>query len=73
MSMRRGLPRFFTVIGAPATGVIGLAFAVAGYSSFWLILGDVRVNGPGWGELHGHLPGLSQGGACTRAFDIDPR
>jgi len=37
MSMYRARPRFFTARGTSKAYVIGLAFAVGGYASFWLI------------------------------------
>ena len=38
--------------GTSKAYVIGLAFAVAGYSSFWLIVGMCVLMASGWGELH---------------------
>ena len=53
--------------------VIGLAFAIAGYSSFWLILAMCLLTalvGVNYIAICRHYP---DGAAFTRAFDIGPR
>ena len=59
--------------GTSKAYVIGLAFAIAGYSSFWLIAAMCLLTalvGGNYIAICRHYP---DGAACTPAFDIDPR